>query len=1092
MTVTTTDLNQLNDHWAIKAIGSARIQAAHKVAKDRLIQAAIGNQLNLLPSSEPHDLAMLERIATAYEVAAIEGLPALLHPDANEESVQRVRQAQAGAYQAYELRRALPLPDIEIDRVYHVLHLSALAYSGERWAELRLWLKNHREEIRPSAVVDVAWDERLLLRLYEGWVLLLRKDQWNDLSRTQELIVELRDDQRQFEAEFLSERNDLNLKAAAHRLIALYNWAKATEILAQFMLQGQPIGVHEELDAHFEAANKAAVSSHDPNLDVLLRWLHVAARKMVLGSLWWIAQSTNSQSVRFVEGVIKTRGLFELLPPQRAALQDQGLLDVANRAVVIDLPTSGGKTVLAQFRILQALNQFDADKGWVAYVAPTRALVSQLTRRLRADFSHLGIRVEQLTAAVDVDSFEEALLIDEDSTSAFHVLVTTPEKLHLVIRNKKIDRPMALIVMDEAQNIEDEERGLRIELLLATVKRDCPSTNFLLMMPFVPNAFDLARWLAPESGKAISFGTSAWQPNDRVVGMFSQEKNASARGAWTLNFETLTSPRSIKLDGKYQVGPVKPLTLSYSNSKSLSTLTGAMAKVFSERGTSVAVARTIADVWSMARKISADFKVFSQIPPEIGLVQRYLASEISPQFELIEMLSRGVGVHHAGLPDEVRSLIEWLTEEGKLRVLCATTTIAQGLNFPVSSVFLSSYTLPTQYKRTEMPYRSFWNLAGRAGRIGQDSVGVIGIAAGNDPDAVRAYVSAETGNLISRLVKLLEDLEASSGGLSDLSTVIDQDQWSDFRSYIAHLWNEKRSLDGVLAETEQVLRNTFGYRSLQSKDTEKDRSRANALLEATKGYARRLAEHPENALLADSTGFAPEGVRAALLGLNGLERPLTLDDWQPSSLFGSSKNSALPQLIGVMMKIPEIRNSLEKLSSHGSEQSYVAQMAQAWVSGRTIQEIAQTYFSESNEGETNLTQSITDACKGIYRVLANAGTWGLSALTKMPTSGIDFDEMPEETRRLINNLPAMLYHGVNSEHAILMRMNSVPRSIADRLGNQFLAKTKPTGKPSSPSKAREFLRTLDSEGWRRAVPEGSTMSGADFRDVWAQLSGERA
>ena len=47
--------------------------------------------------------------------------------------------------------------------------------------------------------------------------------------------------------------------------------------------------------------------------------------------------------------------MFELLPPQRAALLEQGLLDPAKTAIVIDLPTSGGKTLLAQFRILQAL-----------------------------------------------------------------------------------------------------------------------------------------------------------------------------------------------------------------------------------------------------------------------------------------------------------------------------------------------------------------------------------------------------------------------------------------------------------------------------------------------------------------------------------------------------------------------------------------------------------------------------------------------------------------------------------------------------------------------------------------------------------------
>ena len=92
----------------------------------------------------------------------------------------------------------------------------------------------------------------------------------------------------------------------------------------------------------------------------------------------------------------------------------------------------------------------------------------------------------------------------------------------------------------------------------------------------------------------------------------------------------------------------------------------------------------------MARKICETMQPFNPIPDEIILVQNFLKAEISSNFELIDMLSHGVGVHHSGLSDEVRALMEWLAEEGKLRVLCATTTIAQGINFPVSSVFLAS------------------------------------------------------------------------------------------------------------------------------------------------------------------------------------------------------------------------------------------------------------------------------------------------------------------------------------------------------------------------------------------------------------------
>lgn len=77
-----------------------------------------------------------------------------------------------------------------------------------------------------------------------------------------------------------------------------------------------------------------------------------------------------------------------------------------------------------------------------------------------------------------------------------------------------------------------------------------------------------------------------------------------------------------------------------------------------------------------------------------------------------------------------------------MRVLCATTTLAQGINFPISSVFLATTMYPYG---VPMKPREFWNLAGRAGRINQDSVGVVGIAEANRPAEIMEYVRSVTG-----------------------------------------------------------------------------------------------------------------------------------------------------------------------------------------------------------------------------------------------------------------------------------------------------------------------------------------------------------
>ena len=624
----------------------------------------------------------------------------------------------------------------------------------------------------------------------------------------------MREDQKQHEEQQLQNGSQTEIRAIAFRLAALYHWAKATEILAKYMLQGEPGNPLSQIDRHFEAAIKAATASADAQHEVILRWLHTSGNIMITNSLWWATRGVNSLTTSFVRSLSQRdqRPLFELLPPQRAALLEQGLLDQAKTAIVVDLPTSGGKTLLAEFRILQALNQFRDERGWVAYVAPTRALCAQLTRHLRRDFDPIGLRTEQLTAAIDVDAFEEEILMDEEQP--FDVLIATPEKLSLLIRNKKIGRPMALIVMDEAHNLESEGRGLRIELLLATIKRDCSQASFLLMMPYVEGSESIARWLAQDltAGQSISLGTTPWKPNERIIGLYRAVENSTVRAGWHLEYETLsTTDKAMHLRGVHRVGGVKPIDVPKSKVLIKGKQTGlgiqtaaigcAMATRGSDTSTSIMVSNKIASVWTMARNAMKTLPALKSIPQEISLVQDFLRTEIGPSFELVDMLSHGVGVHHSGLSEEVRSLMEWLTELGKLKVLCATSTIAQGLNFPVSSVFLASRFLPEQTRSphgkrqsVEIRPREFWNLVGRAGRIGQDSVGVVGIAEGTDRLATLSFISRNVGALVSRLVTLLDEL-AAEGDLANLSQVLHQHQWEDFRCYIAHLWAEKKNLD---------------------------------------------------------------------------------------------------------------------------------------------------------------------------------------------------------------------------------------------------------------------------------------------------------
>ncbi len=1065
--ITHETLQKIDTHWAVMAVGNEKFrQSILQFSKAKLVENAVGEQLALHLDDYFDDEDALRRLAMAYEMVAIEGMQDFINHTDNDELQD---QFLAGSRRAFEIYRVLENPkNDDLKFIFHLLHLSALAYCGDCWTDLKHIYDDYSDKIdnlSPDKITE--WDQRILFNLFDCWVSLFKKNSWQDLTNITTAITVLRDEQDQYENDYLMTDSNNENQAKSMRLMSLYHWAKATELLSLYTLQGEPADIKSQLDRHFKLAIKISGDVGDAQLEILLRWLHASAEQMVNGSIWWIARTINSKATQFISHLAnQAKPLLELLPPQKIAVKELGLLDPAKTAVVVDMPTSGGKTLLAQFKILQAVNNFGETKGWVAYIAPTKALVAQITRRLRKDFSPIGIKVEKLSGAIEIDILEEDLLSDAKS---FDILVATPEKMQLVLRNHKINRPLSLLVMDEAHNIEDEDRGLRIELLLATVKQHYQSqANFLLLMPYVENARTLSRWLAHDrdAGLAISLSTSPWQPNERIVGLVKKQVSGSD---WTINYQTLvTNPNTIHLKGNHQVGETRPIRVPQS-SANLSKIVAGCGKVFASRGTSIVIAKTKPNAWSLARVLSNNMDDLKNIPPQIQLVQDYLKVEVSPEFELVEMLNKGIGVHHSGLSEEIKSLMEWLVEEEALKVLCATTTIAQGINFPVSSVFLQSIEYPYGKKMT---YREFWNLAGRAGRVGQDNVGVVGIAcdtAEKERELID-YVKESTGDLTSRLITILKSLE-EGGRLNDLESMMYAPQWEDFRCYIAHLLNEKKELQATLNEMDRMLSNTFGYSELKSINPRLSEQ----LLETTKKYTESIAKNMGNVARADMTGFSVESVKSAMKEIDQLEYKLTTSDWMPDSLFGSSE-SKLPDLFSVMFKIDQLNFSHD--DEQGRKKTRMADIAQAWIEGETIQDIAATFFDGSGSNE------ISKVYDAIYGKLANGGTWGLSALSRI--SGIDFDTLSDEQKRQLNLMPAMLYHGVKSEESVLMRMNSVPRSFAETLGNKF----KQQVENRNVATARQYLNNLLDSDWDSVTSHSKYLSGGDCKKVWQILSGE--
>lgn len=1042
------------------------------------LERAVGQTENLQVSREfseaPFELdgELIQRVAGVLELAVLD-----LVFDGYEYDEESHEELKYAAATAFRLLRVLPRPDDGLQAGMFSLRAAALAVLGDKGVDAARWL---REDEWPALPVDSRdWRERTWATVLDVWLRLIRKKGWEDRDLVLERIAGLRDDQAIFEKTYLDGMEIANAKASALELIGLYHLSKAAEIFAYYMTDGAVEGnhqIHELLDMHFDRAVSVSGRARMVDLDPLSRLLAATASQMAENSVWTVTRAVNSRVTDFVKNLVsKGRGdkaVFDVLPPQRQVLAERGLLGSSRRAVVVSLPTSSGKTMIAEFRILQALNQFEREEGWVAYLAPTRALVNQISRQLRRDMSPLGINVERISPALEIDSVESELLRQEEPEAQFRVLVSTPEKLDLLLRQgweEKIGRPLTLVIVDEAHNIQSAERGLKLELLLATINNECKYAQFLLLTPFINNAREVARWLGGRKSEDMSLSLD-WQPNDRVIGIVRAEKTEPVKGRshdYRLVMETvhttrktLTADKTLDLPNNREIAPTYSKALSKA-----ATLAAVAAQGLQKRGPVIVMHSRPDRVWALAGQLEIEVNKKEKLTPEISLVQEFLELEMGGEFPLIGLLSHGVGVHHGGLSDEVRVLMEWLFEKEQLRFLVATTTIAQGVNFPVSGVVMASHQYPYG---VDMPPEDFWNIAGRAGRISQEFLGVVALVAkdGDKADRLRKFINRQSGDLNSALIELV----TQAGELSkDLGRVVNErPQWSAFVQYLAHTYRQMGRPEDFADEIERVLRNTFGFQKLRDKDP----SLAGFLLEGVHSYTEYLQEPGQPIKLVDSTGFSLNSIKKVLgaASSEGINR----DTWNAESLFDGG-NGDLQNMMGVLLGVPELRENLEAVTGGRSpDGNKLARIVKDWVNGCSVTDIARSYFMKKEGDEIN---ALTRCGQNLFGRLIQTAAWGLGALISITGSEMEEDEMEK-----IVNLPSCVYYGVNDDNAIALRLLGVPRtaavSLADSIDDDIFEEPLPG--------VRKHLSGMDEMSWQRALGQNE---GKTYREVWRVLEG---
>jgi hypothetical protein len=963
-------------------------------------------------------------------------------------------------YEAFIARRGAQYEDTEKERLLHFLKISANGILSDRQGELALLLREEAGGLDLSNSAH-AWPDLIMLRIARALVLLCRKaGGWADITEAGKEVHALRSLQAEHERSYVFNTDGVAPSAAVAGLIARYNLAKVVDIVAQFTITGTPSDAMVQIRRHSSNIEQVSTLFHDAEFTHISDLVLEASKSLLSNSIWYGTQGLGQKITEFLRGLASENSanpVFDLWPSQRTALTS-GLLDPAKRAIVVEMPTSTGKTLIAEFSIIQALALNPASR--VAYVVPTRALVNQVTIRLRRDFADLSFVVEAAVPVFEIDPLEENLL-----NRKIDVLVLTPEKLDLLIRTQNpAVQSLSLVVIDEAHNLQAGERGARLELLLATIKRERASTRFLLLTPFIPNADTIAAWLGDEADSAIKV---SWRPSERVTAAASWAKPRNQPRQ--LNMRTLPSIGNVDVveEEDFLISSVDS-----QGSRSVGAVSASITTQLARRGTVLVLARDKTKAEERAAQVANTLSARADRSDLSRAVINFAAAELGDDHLLPSLLQRGVAYHHAGLSHDLRFLIESLIDSGEIDIVCGTTTLAQGVNFPIASVVIESLSVPLLRGSRDLTYSEFWNIAGRAGRAMRDRMGLVVFPVDRKRrlDEVRGFLRGEAKDLVSSLLEALSAISAQAGNLG-LGFVRDNRALGVFLQYLTHALRVSGSSVDVGIELEDLLRSSLVYHQANLVDER----RAEQLVALARRYLEQIQSRERGYLsLADGTGFSLYSVDMMYAKYRE-GHPEFADDgfWTDSNLFGDDLRH-LSAAIEILSDVPELTLGSE---GHGPFSSRrVAGIVRDWVQGSSVNNIADRWFSDTEAGIEKRRRA---ASHYVHSQLIGQVAWGLGALQKVTLAGSD-----EQS----SNISSLVFYGVPSEEAAALRMAGVPRIAAEGLADRARA-----GNVSLATLAgiREWLRTRTPGEWAQTLRTDSEITGSQCRRIWSELSGER-
>jgi len=425
--------------------------------------------------------------------------------------------------------------------------------------------------------------------------------------------------------------------------------------------------------------------------------------------------------------------------------------------VLVTAHTGSGKTLPAEF----AIQHFVSQGKKVIYTSPIKALSNQKFYDFTQKYPHISFGL--LTGDIKTNPTADVLIMtteillnalfskgfDSPSPTASATASATASELSFQM---DIDRDLGCVIFDEVHYINDADRGQTWEQTILMLPLDI---QMVMLSATIDNPIGFAQWVEnrdprgsehPEKKQVYLAST-----NHRVVplthyGFFAttetpyktiKDKAIQQQIRDTTNKLILlkTAKGEFKDAGFYEIK--KMIDLFDKNRMFMkrkfvlnrlaehlkqNEMLPAIVFVFSRKSVEQCAKDITTNLLEDDSKIPYIVRrECEQIVRRFPNYKEYL--ELPEYNELVDLLEKGIGIHHSGMIPVLREIVELMISKKYIKLLFATESFAIGLDCPIKTAVFSSLTKYDGHGNRHLLPHEYTQMAGRAGRRGIDTVG---------------------------------------------------------------------------------------------------------------------------------------------------------------------------------------------------------------------------------------------------------------------------------------------------------------------------------------------------------------------------------